>query len=279
MARKHAPTTAVAAAQVARCAAHRSAGYDAADLDRDPGSRWVTMSNALVRAGQGLTLSEKRLVMIGVSKLDSMKSYRFGDVLPTVKITAVEYAETYGLDPSSGAAYDALKDAAKALYGRSITFFEPANKRGGKPIKPVRTDMRWVGRCTYHEGEGWVDLAWWPELVPSLTGLRKQFTSYQLQQASALRSIYSWRLLELLMKFKDTGWAEFTIEDFRASMEAPPSLSDFGQVKRRIIDPAIKELTQKDGWLIQCKPIKAGRRVKAVRFDFERDPQQRLALA
>lgn len=31
----------------------------------------VTMSNALVRAGHGLTLAEKRVVMLAVSKLDS----------------------------------------------------------------------------------------------------------------------------------------------------------------------------------------------------------------
>lgn len=257
---------------------HRATGYDATDLDRPGGERWVTMSNALTRAGHGLTLAEKRIVMLAVSKLDSMKVMRPGEVLPSVKITATEYAETYGLDPSSGVAYEALKDAARSLYNRTITYFEPAHKRGGKPLKPIRTDMRWVGRCRYHEGEGWVQLAWWPELLPSLVGLRKQFTTYQLQQASALRSTYSWRLLELLSRFKSSGVAEYTIEDFKASMDAPPSLSDFGQVKRRIIDPAVKELTEKDGWLIEWEPVKAGRKVKAVRFTFMRNPQGSLPL-
>ena len=257
---------------------HKANGYEVGDLDRPAGERWVTMSNALTRAGQGLTLSEKRIVMLAVSKLDSMKILRPGDVLASVKITAAEYAEAYGLDPSSGVVYEALRDAAKALYNRSITFFEPAHKRNGKALKPIRTDMRWVGRCQYHEGEGWVQLAWWPELVPSLVGLRKQFTSYQLQQASALRSMYSWRLLELLTRFKSTGMAEYTIEDFKASMDAPASLSDFGQVKRRIIDPAVKELTAKDGWLIDWEPVKAGRKVKSVRFTFKRNPQGKLGL-
>ena len=59
-------------------------------------------------------------------------------------------------------------------------------------------------------------------------------------------------------------------------MDAPASLSDFGQVKRRIIDPAVKELTEKDGWLIQWEPVKAGRKVKAVRFTFMRNPQGSL---
>lgn len=256
---------------------HRADGYDVDSQERPPGVRWVTMSNALTRAGHGLTLAEKRIVMLAVSKLDSAKAMRPGEVLPSVKITAQEYAEAFCLDPTSGVAYEALKDAARGLYNRSITFFEPAYKRGGQPLKPTRTDMRWVGRCQYHEGEGWVQLAWWPELVPSLVGLKKQFTSYQLKQASALRSAYSWRLLELLTRFKSSGVAEYTVEDFAASMDAPPSLrGDFGQVKRRIIEPAIKELTEKDGWQIAWEPIKQGRRVASVRFEFMRSPQESL---
>lgn len=257
-------------------ALHRAESYDADDLERSTGERWVTMSNALTRAGHGLTLSEKRLVMLAVSKLDSVKVMRPGEMLPSVKITAAEYAETYGVDPNT--AYEALQDAARNLFERKLTFYEPAYKRNGQPLKPIRNDMRWVGRCQYHEGEGWVQLAWWPDLVPSLVGIRKQFTSYQLQQASALRSTYSWRLLELLTRFKSSGVAEYTVEDFAASMDAPPSLSDFGQIKRRIIEPAVKELTAKDGWLIEWEPIKAGRKVKAVKFVFRRNPQGTLSL-
>lgn len=257
-------------------AVRRAENYDADDLERASGDRWVTMSNALTRAGHGLTLSEKRLVMMAVSKLDSMKVMRPGEMLPSVKITAAEYAETYGVDLRT--AYEALQDAARNLFDRKLTFFEPAHKRGSKPLKPIRNDMRWVGRCQYHEGEGWVQLAWWPDLIPSLVGLRKQFTSYQLQQASALRSAYSWRLLELLTRFRSSGVAEYTVDDFKASMDAPPSLSDFGQVKRRIIDPAVKELIEKDGWIIDWEPIKAGRKVQAVRFKFERNPQGSLNI-
>lgn len=253
--------------------------YDADFVERPAGERWVTMNNALTRAGHGLSLSEKRLVMLAVSKLDSMKVMRPGEVLPSVRITAHEYAETYGLNPSSGVAYEALKDAARALYNRTITFFEPAHLRGNRPLKPIRTDMRWVGRCQYHEGEGWVQLAWWPELVPCLVGLKRQFTSYQLQQASALRSAYSWRLLELLTRFQSTGKAEYTVEDFAASMDATEKQrADFGKLRTKIIEPAVRELTEKDSWLIEWEPIKAGRKVKAVRFTFMRNPQGKLPL-
>jgi plasmid replication initiation protein len=257
-------------------AKQRLAGYLVDQPDRATGERWVTMSNALTRAGHGLTLSEKRVIASAVSQLDSRAPSRPGDVLVT-KIIAAEYAATFGVNLDT--AYNQLQAAAKNLYSRSITFFEAAERRNGQPLPPTRVQMRWVGRVKYHEGEGWVELAWWNELLPHLTGLHKQFTTYQLQQASALRSVYSWKLIELLTRFRSSGEAEYTIEDFRESMEAPASLSDFGQVKRRIIDPAVKELTEKDGWEIAWRPIKAGRRVKAVHFSFRRAPQLSLPLS
>jgi len=254
-------------------AEHALANYDAGDVERPAGSRLVSMSNALTRAGHGLTLAEKRIIGAAVSKLDSRKVLQPGEV-PTTRITAAEYAEAFDVDAAT--AYEQLKDAAKQLYNRSITFYEAAHRRKGKALEPTKVQMRWVGQVHYQKGEGWVELYWWPKLLPHLTGLRRQFTSYQLQQATALRSAYSWRLLELLMRFESTGWAEYSIEDFKASMDAPPSLSDFAQIKRRIIEPAVKELTDKDGWLIQWRPVKAGRKVAAVRFEFRRDPQGKL---
>jgi len=254
-------------------AAHAALGYQLR-APREPGDKWVTMSNALTRAGHGLTLPEKRMIMCAVAQLDSCKRIPYGEVLRT-KITASDYAELFDLDPNS--AYEQLKNGAKVLYSRSVTFFEAAHKRGGKDL--VKVQMRWIGSARYQEGEAWVELAWWPDLLPHLVGLRQQFTSYQLKQASALRSVYSWRLLELLMRFEGTGWAEYTIEDFCASMEASEkTAADFGKIRTKIIEPAIKELTQKDGWLIEYKTIKRGRKVTGLRFEFGRNPQQSLEL-
>lgn len=256
--------------------AKRAENYDIA-LDRPAGERWVTMSNALTRAGHGLTLAEKRLVVAALSKLDSRKPPLPGEV-PRTKITAAEYAEI--AECSMQTAYEALQGAAKNLFERKITFYEPAHKRNGKDLPPTRRQMRWVGEAKYQEGEAWVELAWWPELLRHLLGLKQQFTSYQLQQAGALRSAYSWRLLELLTRFKSSGFAEYTIEDFCESMEATEKQrGDFNNIKRRIIEPAVKELQEKDGWRINWEPVKAGRKVVIVRFNFERDPQGRLDLA
>ena len=123
-------------------------------VSKDADEHWVVMSNALTRAGHGLTLSEKRIVVLGISKLDRRNSPPTG-MSPVAKVTAAEYAQQFGVDLRT--AYEALQDGARALYNRSISFYQAAPKRNGKAGKVTHT-MRWVGRATYHDGEGWVEL-------------------------------------------------------------------------------------------------------------------------
>ena len=240
--------------------------YDINAQTRQLGDNWVAMSNALTRAGHGLTLGEKRLVFCAISKIDSKRMLRPGEA-PTSRVTVADYVDVAKCEPS--AAYEALQTAAKNLYNRTISFYVQAKNRKGRTADESITHMRWVGRATYKKTEGWVELAWWHEVLPHLIGLQKGFTQYQLRQTHALRSVYSWKLLELLIKFESTGWAQYTIDDFSTAMEATPKQREnFANIRRKIIEPAIKELTEKNGWNIQFRQIKAGRKVQALRFDF-----------
>lgn len=228
----------------------------------------VNLSNALVNAAQALSLSEKRVMCAAVAKLDSMRpdgGFRDG----MVKLSASEYTETFGVDANT--AYEQLKAAADNLFQRYIRIVEETRK-GPKEIK-----FRWVSRAEYHPGEGTVAIRFTQDIAPHLVNLKRQFTSYKLSQASALRSLYSWRLLELLAQFESTGWRQMDIDEFHHAMEAPDTFkANFKDLRRRVIEPAVKELTEKDGWLIEWEPVKAGRKVAAVKFVFRRDPQGTL---
>ena len=228
--------------------------------------RHVTIDNALIRSAQGLTLAEKRLMMLAVSMLDSRKEVAADSVQMTA-IKAADYADLAKVDMRT--AYQELKYASKKLYSRSIRFYEPPDpKRRSK--KATEIDMRWVGEAKYKDDEGLVEIYWWPRLIPYLTNLKNQFTSYQLQQATALRSMYSWRLLEILSQFKDTGVLVIPIEEFAHAMDANDKYkTDFARIRTRMIEPAVKELREKDGWDITWKAIKRGRTVAILRFDFD----------
>ena len=130
-------------------------------------------------------------------------------------------------------------------------------------------------------GEGWVAIKFNPDIAPHLVSLKNRFTTYHLEQAGALRSIYSWRMLEHLEMYRRPNgqlfWWEVSIDDFHDVMETPSSYrTNYAQARRFVIEPAVAELTEKDGWKIEWKPIKKGRKVAALRFEYCRDPQGRL---
>jgi plasmid replication initiation protein len=236
--------------------------------------RYVSMSNALARSAQGLTLSEKRVVAMALAKTDTKSNsdkvraqFREGW---TVHLSADEYANEFGL--THDAAYLQLKSAADNLLKRQVRTMTQTIKG----VKEVKTN--WCGQCIYHHGEGWVEIAFTTQISPHLLDLKSKFTTYKLQQVSALRSVYSWRLFECLKSWGDKGRWSPDIEEFMHAMDAPPSLSDFGQVKRRIIDPALKELREKDNQLIDLVLKKAGRKVTGLVFTFQSNPQGQLPL-
>lgn len=243
--------------------------------DKPIAERYVSMSNALARSAQGLTLSEKRVVAMALAKTDSVPTrdavnaqFKNGW---TVKLTAEEYVDVYGIDART--AYDQLKMAADKLLGRQVKTMQQT-PRG---LKETKTN--WCGQCTYHHGEGWVEIAFTPQIAPHLLGLRSKFVSYKLKQVGALRSIYSWRLFECLQSWGDKGVWSPDIEKFNHAMEVPESLTvNFGMVRRRVIEPALKELREKDNMLIDLELKKAGRKVTGLVFKFKSNPQGSLDL-
>ncbi len=225
----------------------------------------VVIANVVTRSAQSLSLAEKRILMYGIQHLKGVNG--------RVKITAAEYADFY--DISLNTAYDQLKSAVENIFERYLQFqVWEGNKEGIERI-------RWVGGYRYFDKEGYVSFSFSNEIFPYLFELNGQFTAYQLKQAAALRSIHSWRLLELFEQMKNktdsSGWLSMPLEEFWHAMEAKEShRKNFNNLKKWIIEPAIKELTEKDGWLIEWEARKRGRKVITLLFRFQRNPQGSL---
>jgi len=252
------------------------------DQDEEPAAlpsildNQVTIKNVVARAAQGFTLTEKRIAMAAISKIDSRKplKYYYDPKHCTVRVSAAEYA-LIAASPDEKTAYRDLKEATKRLYERNLRY-KVVTRKGKEEV-----NFRWIESAKYHHGEGWIEIVLTRAILPHLTELSVRFTKYRLEQACGLRSIYSWRLLEYLTSWKekggDKGARTTEIASFRAFMEIPESYK-WQDIKRRAIEPAVKELAEKDGWIIHWQPVKKGRAVAAITFVWERDPQQRLPL-
>lgn len=94
-------------------------------------------------------------------------------------------------------AYNELKGAVNTLMKRTLSWQITDGKKIG-----IRTTI-WVQGYDYFKDEGLVKFRFSEYIFPFLFELEREFTKYQLQQAAALRSIYSWRLLEMFEQMKD----------------------------------------------------------------------------
>lgn len=234
----------------------------------------VNMSNSLARSAHSLSLSEKRIVAACIAKTDQMPNMdevqQRGAWL--VRLSAADYAATF--DISLDSAYEQLQGAAKTLFRRYISTTRKT-KKGLEVYHCV-----WVGGVRYHKGEGWIELDWWHEVVPHLFNLRGKFTKYKLRQASALRSVYSWRLFELLQSWESDGCYQPSLDAFCKAMEVPASYrKNFKEVRTRVIEPAVQELIEKNNMLITWTTQNAGRKVVGLDFKFEPNPQTSLPLS
>ena len=243
--------------------------------DKPLAERYVSMSNALARSAQGLTLSEKRVVALALAKSDSKsaadKTRAAFSGGWTVHLTAEEYSSEFGL--SAVVAYEQLKSAADNLLKRQVRTMTQTIKG----IREVKTN--WCGQCTYHHGEGWVEIAFTSQISPHLLDLKSKFTSYKLQQVSALRSVYAWRLFECLKSWGDKGRWSPDMDAFLHAMDVPMSYrSNFKDVRVRVIEPALKELRKKDNQEIELELKKSGRKITGLVFTFRPNPQGQLEL-
>lgn len=231
-------------------------------------NRSVSMSNLIVNAAHSLNLSEKRLVSAAMAKLDSLAKKTSGK---PIRITAVEFAECFGVDERT--AYDQLKKGGNTLFNRYITRVHQTSK--GEVVEKIR----WVDRIAYQNGEGFIEMNFTDHVAPYLVDLEKRFTTYKLEQTRALRSIHSWRLYENLKRWETTGKWIVEIDEFHRVMESSKSYQEnFAQLRKWVIEPAVKELREVNGLDIEWMPRKTGRKVTRLVFVFEPAAQIQMNL-
>ena len=120
------------------------------------------------------------------------------------------------------------------------------------------------------DGAGVVKLRFAPEVVPLITRLEKNFTSYELMQVANL-NLYSTRLYELLVCWRSTGKTPvIELNDFRARL----GLLDneyklMHNFKNRVLESAIKQINEHTDIKASYEQHKTGRVITGFSFTFK----------
>lgn len=224
----------------------------------------VTQSNKLIEASHTLTLNEKRLVLCAASLIDPRKPLPKDGYLT---IRADTFADVFGLDVKH--AYEALDDAATKLFERDIRRYTK-----GKLVER----MRWVFHVKYKDGQGCVELGFSPTVLPHLTMLNKEFTSYQLKQIGNLSSFYAVRLYELMSQFLKLGERECTLDQLRQMLDLGEKYQNVKDMRKRVLDPALKELNSSTDLAVVAEPRRKGRKIVGFSFTITKNDQMALQL-
>lgn len=224
----------------------------------------VTQSNRLIEASHTLTLNEKRLVLCAASMIDPRKPLP-KDGYFTIRADA--FAEVFGLGMNN--AYMALEDAANRLFERDIRRYSK-----GKIVER----MRWVFHVKYKQGQGCVELGFSPTVLPHLTMLNREFTSYQLKQLGNLSSFYAVRLYELMSQFLKLGERSCTLEQLRQMLDLGDKYQDVKDMRKRVLDPALKELNAGTDLAVTAEPRRQGRKIVGFSFTITKNDQMALEL-
>ena len=121
-----------------------------------------------------------------------------------------------------------------------------------------------VARVVFHE-----------KVVPLLSDLKASFTQFILSDVADFSSIYSYRVYQLIMRYKSTGYVNISLDDLRFMlmlMDKYPLTADF---KRWVIDAAIDEINEKSPYNVKYKLVKKGRKYTHLELNFKtkKDPK------
>ncbi|MBV8802950.1 MAG: replication initiation protein [Gammaproteobacteria bacterium] len=217
----------------------------------------VTKSNHLVEANYKLSLNEQRLVLTAISQIDGRKSIHKDNEFT---ITANEFSEIFKIPVKQ--AYEALDDATSRLYERDV--------KTHNNLSNTTERFRWVDYVKYWHQEAKVTLSFSYRIIPYLTLLHKQFTSYELKQISKMRSAYSIRFYELLLQFIKTGERHITLEKLRDLLEIKKQYTRFFDFKKYILIPSMKDINETTDIRVEWDVIKKGSRISGLMFVFEK---------
>ena len=224
----------------------------------------VCKANALIEAGYRLSLNEQRIILACIAQVDSRE-----ELLVTSKfeIHAKEFAKCFNL--SEEATYSDLKEASKNLYNRSLTIYNPDPEQ--PELKKLET--RWISSIGYIPEKGKLSLRFALDILPYLSGLKGRFTKYELEHICNMTSTYGIRLYELLMQWKTTGKREIEIDWLKKQFELDASYDRMFDLKKRVIDPAIKDINTHSNYQVSWTQRKTGRKVTHLTFTFsEKQP-------
>lgn len=226
----------------------------------------VYKANALVEASYRLSLYEQRIILGCIAQVRRDEAVSDQELYT---VSAQQIAKDAGV--SVDRAYQHLKTASERLFRREVTLHEAPNGKGGAKVRLTR----WVQEVVYQEDQGTIALRFSQPMVPYLSQLSAQFTRYALADVAKMTSAHAIRLYELLCQWREAGKREVSVEWLREALQLEDRYDRIPDLKRWVIEPAVKQINELSPMWVKWDQRKTGRRVSHLTFTFgEKAPEK-----
>ncbi len=215
----------------------------------------IVKHNDLVEARYNLNLTEQKIILYSVSKIDTNK-----DKFNLIKLEVKEITKLIGTDNDR---YSEFSSIANGLMDKKIYFKDRPN-----------LDIRWLASSEY-VGDGIIELEFSEKLIPYLLKLKEKFTRYQLKNIINFKNKHSLRIYELMKQYQSIGKRNFELEEFKEILFLENQYERIYDFRRFVLDSAKEEINKNTDINISYETIKKGRKIVGLSFKIESKDQER----
>jgi plasmid replication initiation protein len=229
----------------------------------DFGNNLVYQHNNLIAASYDLTVTEKKLLLGCISKINSFENIT-SDTPFSFDIYEAE--QVLGLDLSNSGSVALYRKAAKGLMTKVISNDEDKNWM----------DTTFAQTSKYDYDNKTMTIYFSVGVIPYLSNLHDQFTKYRLMHVGRLESKYSIRLYEFVVMWIGKNYGKktikkFTLEEFDQLLSTKGTSylsSSITMFKRRVVDLACDQITAETDVSVTPTYKKTGRKITHVELEF-----------
>ena len=180
--------------------------------------------------------------------------------LSKVQFTFEDLRELSAYKPTS---IKRFSDDLEAVYNKMLQLTYRTEEAGIREKFILFTGYR------IDENNQTVDISVNPELAYIINELSSEFTKFELQEFTGIRSSYAKTMYRLLKQYRSTGFYIVKIEDFREILSIPNSYQ-MSDIDKQVLKPIKNELSEFFDPL-KIKKIKArkGNRIAMIEFRFK----------
>lgn len=253
----------------------------------------VTMSNELARASYRLTVNEIRLLLVAMSQMPKGDNDEPMDENKPYYITKDDFIRL-GVAPATVARE--IRSACRDLMDRKVFIDTPLGDY----------EFHWTSNVLHFKSEKFEELkrkyptakydedfieslrlanlldslpiitkgddnviarvVFSKEILPYISQLKKAFTQLKLEDLAGFSSFYSFRIYMMMMQFMKTNYVIMKLDEFRKSLDLVDKYEAVKDLKKRVLDVAISEISEKSPYTAQYdltdKDGKSGKGVK-----------------